>query len=302
MNIENRFPVNYKGFMYRKSNKAFILNSNDFAQAKKIMLEDKLFHLEINPNYFNNSDLTFLKEFDFITEFSILNKNITDISQIECLKNIEILYIENIVKGKIDFSNFKKLKECEFTWGIKGGESILNQTDLKKLTIYKFNEFDLLKLKNLINLNELSLINSKIESLLGIEYLSAIRKFDITGATKLISLKGIDSLDNLEFLNIDRCKLINDLSILGNLNNLIKIHANDGLLINDLNFIERLNNLEEFLFIGNTRIINGNLTPLMNKFNEHKLKWAIFVDRKNYSHNSEQLGYRTWANNKLNNV
>ncbi|WP_264559124.1 hypothetical protein [Flavobacterium sp. N2270] len=299
MNLEDRFPVNYKGFVYRKSNKAFILNSSNFSQAKRIMLEDNLFHLEINPNYFNSDDLSFLKEFDFITELSILSKNITDIGQIECLKNIKTLYIENIVKGKIDFNKFKSLRQCIFTWGIKGGESIFNQVNLEKLSIYKYNGFDLLKFISLINLNELELINSKIESLLGIEYLSSLKEIDFTGATKLISLKGIDSLDNLEILKINRCKLVNDLSILESLNNLKKLHANDGLLINDLSFVEKLINLEEIFFIGSTKIINGNLSPLEKVIKKNKLKWAVFVDRKNYSHINEQLGYQDWVNSKL---
>lgn len=291
MNLEDRLPQNYKGFLYRKSNNAFILNSNDLEKAKQIMLQDNLNHLEINPNHFRTNDLSFLKEFSFITEFSILGLDIIDIKEIENLTNLRKLYIAHKFKGIIDFTKFKHLEECVFTWGIKGSESIYDTIFLKKLTIYSYSNIDFSKFEKQIKLEELELLNSKIDNLNGIENLKGLKRLSIIGAKNIENLNGIENLDKLEFLEIDRCKKINDLSLLCKLSNLKKIHANDGLQINDLNFIINLENLEEFLFAGDSKILNNDLSPLEYAFNNKKLKRIIFMDRKSYSHKRNQLGY-----------
>jgi hypothetical protein len=291
MNLEDRLPQNYKGFLYRKSNNAFILNSNDLEKAKQIMLQDNLNHLEINPNHFRINDLSFLKEFSFITEFSILGLDIIDIKEIENLTNLRKLYIAHKFKGNIDFTKFKHLEECVFTWGIKGSESIYDTIFLKKLTIYSYSNIDFSKFEKQTKLEELELLNSKINNLNGIEKIKGLKRLSIIGAKNIDNLNGIENLDKLEFLEIDRCKKINDLSLLCKLSNLKKIHANDGLQINDLNFIINLENLEEFLFAGDSKILNNDLSPLEYAFNNKKLKRIIFMDRKSYSHKRNQLGY-----------
>ena len=296
MNLEDRLPQSYKGFMYRKSNNAFILNSDDFENAKKIMLQDNLCHLEINPNYFKNNDLSFLKDFSFITEFSILGLNINNINVIESLTNLKKLYIAHKFKGSIDFTVFKNLNECIFTWGIKGCETIFETTKLNFLTIYSFGLEDFSKFYKLFNLEKLSLLNPKINSLNSIENVPYLKELVIIGAKNLDNLKNLDKLQNLEILRIDRCQKIHDLSILGNLKKLRKITANDGLQIKCLDFIDELDNLEEFVFAGNTKVVNGDLSPLARSFDNRKLKRIMFMDRKYYTHKRSCLGYDNWIN------
>lgn len=294
MNLEDRLPQKYRGFLYRKSNNAFILNSNDLERAKQIMLQDNLNHLEINPNFFRNNDLSFLKEFTFITELSIIGLDIIDIKEIECLTSLKKLYLAHKFKGTLDFTVFNNLEECVFTWGIKGSESIYDANLLKELTIYSYSNTDFTKFDKLQALENLELLHSKIDNLKGIENLKELNRLSIVGAKNLENLNGIENLFKLEFLKIDRCKKINDLSILSKLKNLKKIHANDGLQINNLDFINNLDNLEEFLFAGNTKILDNDLSPLVNSFDHKKLKWILFMDRKVYSHNNNRLGYENW--------
>lgn len=111
---KNRLPVNHKGFLYREENNSLIINSTEFNRAIKVMKQDNIKNLEINPNFFKEQDLNFLRDFIFIEGLSVLGEDIIDMTPIQLLSNLKILIMDNKLKGYLNFRVFKDLEECFF--------------------------------------------------------------------------------------------------------------------------------------------------------------------------------------------
>lgn len=289
---EDRLPIDYKGFLFRKTTNALILNSTDFDKAIEIMNKDNIFHLEINPNFFNSYNLDFLSKFSFITGLTILGSSIEDISPIQSLVNLKSLNIEHKLQGELDFEGFINLEDCFFTWGLNGSKTIFNTSSLKKLRIdnygnYELNEFSALKM-----LSSLSLYNAKIVNLLGLNNLNKLIKIDLTGCSALEDLGEIRNLTNLKELRLDGCKNLSSLEPIKYLSQLKSLSFNNIGNVASLDFVETLNQLEEIFFADDTNIVSGNLHALNGLYKKGSLKKAVFLHRKHYSHNSQSLGYK----------
>jgi hypothetical protein len=287
---EDRIPIVYKGFLLRKKSNALLLNSNEFGKAAEIMQSDNINHLEVNPNFFEASDLNFLNRFSFITGLTLLNSTIKDISPIELLPDLKILNIEHKLQGYLDFGKFRNLEDCFFTWGLGGSETIFNANSLKSLRIDDYNKYELNEFSALKLLSSLSLYNAKIVNLQGLSSLNLL-KLDLTGCSNLEDIKELCFITNLKELRIDNCKNIASLEPIKFLSQLKSLSFNNIGNVLTIDFIKPLTHLEEIFFADDTNIVNGDLNNLQVLYKNGVLKKVIFLHRKHYSHNSQSLGY-----------
>lgn len=289
---KNRLPVNHKGFLYREVNNALIINSTDFKRAIEVMNQDNIKNLEINPNFFKEQDLRFLREFNFIEGLYVLVESINDMTPIQSLPNLRILIVDNKLKGCLDFRAFKDLEECFFVWGIQGSETIFETFSLTRLRIDNYDKFEIFEIQSLKDLISLSLYYSKLINLNGICNLSKLVNLDLTSCNYLEDIKKIEYIQSLYTLRLDNCKNLKSFEPIGDLKKLKSLSFNDVGNLPSLNFLEGLNNLEEIFFTGNTKIEDGNLNVLNNLLQNGNLKKVIFKNRKHYSHRVEDFGYK----------
>lgn len=289
MDIADRFPQPYKGFYFRKSDGAFILNSDDLGKAVEIMNHDKLKKLEINPNYFNQSDLSFLSKFSFIEELSILISSFTGISQITNLKNLKKIFIQHKYKEEINFSTFHQLEELSVVWGL-GCDSIFRCENLKELAIHKYPKYELMEFYRLDKLNSLRLVDGKMISLKGIENLTHLKKLELFYCYELENLNEIEKLNMLERFDIESCPLIKNLEKLSEAVSLKSLNFRIKGSIETIKYFKTLINLEEISF-SDTNISDGDLNVLAYLMKKGKLNVARFKKRKHYTHTPEELGY-----------
>lgn len=290
--LEDSFPVDFNGFLYRKGNNAFIINSREFDKAIKIMKENNLKHLEINSAFFNHENLSFISKFQFIEELSLVSPSVRNISPIQVLTELKGLNISFCLPGEIDFQIFENLERCSFTWGLVGSETIFNVPSLRKLRLDDYNKYEIIPISNLKELISLELINSKLLNLIGIINLEKLKELDLTGSKYLGEIKQIDHLQSLEELRIDECKKLSTLESIGALEALRSLSFSDFGELFSIKYLDALVNLEEIFFVGKTNILDGNLNSLKFLHQEKKLKTAYFRYRKHYSHKPEDLGYK----------
>jgi Leucine-rich repeat (LRR) protein len=125
--------------------------------------------------------------------------------------------------------------------------------------------------------------NSGIESLGGLEGLD-IEKIELSRLKKLTSLKGLEGTKNsLKTLVIESCSKFDSLGVLRELSSLEKLGINDCKEIKSLAPIKDLNKLNYLDFWGNTKILDGDMTPCLG------IDKVAYENRKHYNYTNEEI-------------
>lgn len=195
--------------------------------------------------------------------------------------------ISTYCKTEIDCTKFPNLRECGLYWRPRA-KSLFGCGNLKRLVIdhYSGKENDLSLFSRLANLESLSIMNSRIISLKGIEKLNKLRFLGLYNLRKLNSLEGIERLSSLSHLEVNGCRAIGTIAPVKHLKLLKRIHFCNDNVIDTLRHISELKGLEEVLFYDNTNIKDGDLTPLISLPKLHNIS---FQDRKHYSHTLKNI-------------
>jgi len=169
----------------------------------------------------------------------------------------------------------------------KGCDTLFDCKNLKKLFINKFDKKNTELFVKLGEIENITLLNSPIENLDGIYYLSYLTRLRIANLKNIQSLKGIEKLINLIELEIVKCKNIKDISNIFKLQNLKKLFILDNGVISSIKGIENITELNTFLFYESTNIADGDLMPLLKL---KKLSDISYQNRKHYTHKREDFG------------
>jgi hypothetical protein len=230
---------------------------------------------------------------DFIDEVHIVDSNIKDISFILNFPNVKKMNIQNKDKTKIDFNCFSELEILFLTWR-KGAINLFNKKELKKLKLEDFKEKELI-IGEELQLEEFWLSNSSVDNLSSLEKLKKLKNLHLSNLRRLEESNWMKSLNCLEVLCVDSCKKMSK-TILENISDLVdlkKIFLSKMADIPTLTPINGLNKIEEIGFIENTKIIDGNLEPILMLRNLKK------ISMQGYSHYSPSvLTIRNNLNNK----
>jgi hypothetical protein len=167
--------------------------------------------------------------------------NSTDVSAISDFKNCERLKLNDAVRGKIDFSELKKLKVLEARWDEKQFYNLDNSENLEKLYLSNFRGVDLHFFKELKKMTNLDLfLCSKLMSLNGIEELKKLEVFNLDTANKLIDIESLHKTNkNLLKLDLSNCKNLVEIDSITSLVSL------ERLCLNSIGKNARLSNLKE---------------------------------------------------------
>lgn len=252
----------------------------------EIFNEKKVQELELNDGKgWCGNNIEFIKFLPKLKSLSIIDLRINSIESIHSLNGLKKLKLITYSKKPINFSNFPELEQCDFEW-VKGSESLFRCNKLTRLSLNRFDNKTSTLFSNLNKLEKLTIMNSAIEDLVGLENLIQLNYLSITNLKNLSSLIGLQDLIQLEELEIYKCKKVSEISILLKLTNLRRLLLIDIGNILSIKGLENLTNLREFLFYESTNIIDGDLFPLTKLNFLHKIS---FQNRKHYSHKRENF-------------
>lgn len=180
----------------------------------------------------------------------------------------------------LNLDYFPDLRHLSFAWRASALTNIKSSA-LTELDIWKFNQIDINPIKDFSQLRRLSIHQSSIESLSGIERLQKLDDLSLFLNPKLEDLSSLSGT-SIKSITIENSKNIQDYSFLESCENLeeIKIHNSSPIL--SLSFVSRLRKLKSLRFVG-TKVIDGDMSPLLN------LDDFFFENMNHYSHKYEDI-------------
>lgn len=237
-----------------------------------------------------DSKIVFLSEFKNVIDLSIHGKVSSGLQSILSLQKLETLLISVPQQEKIDFKCLPNLKRCVIEWW-SGANSIFDCIQLKELNIRKITESNLGFLKNLVHLERLTIAQSPIKSLKGIEALKNLLHLELVHLRSLTDFTDIQSCKSLKELGLFSCGKFDDLEILAYLKNLERLTIDGCGNVGSLSPLVDKCNLISITLGGSTNVLDGNLECLMGM---ERLKTFDFRNRKHYNLRNEDFYKRKW--------
>lgn len=227
---------------------------------------------------------------DFVQELplrgiEIYSSNVKDISPLAQISTLEHVGIDCPFRNPPDFSRFENLRICFLRWR-KGMESLLSNASIEHLNVVGYPFQDFAPAQRLKRLVELKVTSRKLNSLDGIRHFEKLRTLDLHQCPHLTSLAGIESAGALAKVEIDGCRAIEDISPIARLARLRSLRINGCSRIESLSPLKACQKLEEFGFLGNTVIDDGDLSVLCQL---PELTGIWFAPRRHYSHTREEV-------------
>ncbi|MBP1673735.1 MAG: hypothetical protein H6Q25_1550 [Bacteroidetes bacterium] len=214
----------------------------------------------------------------------LLLEDYVQYNNLNLFENLTILSVPDNGKDTVDLNNFPYLERlsCKFSQRIRGLEFCNNLTSLS-IGNFKSKTNNLSTLPLINKLEQLSLFQTNISSLEGIERFNNLKQFELYSASKMESIASLKEISHcLLEIEIEKCKNIHDYEVLGKLKNLTKIKLIESGEIKTLAFLKNLPQLN-YLFFWGTNVLDGNL-----KYCEG-INYVSFDNKRHYSHKSEQF-------------
>ena len=172
--------------------------------------------------------LDFLAHVPAIEHLDVFNgkgpTNIETLKQLHDLRTLKIQIVDNATPFDEVFSN---------------------KSRLESLSIYFLkNIAALAPLRNAPSLSDLTIANSQIENLKGIENLQQLTSLSLPSNDHLVEIRGIEAIPKLEHFSLFHTKNVNDLAPIGEITNLKTLNLT-GSTVADSQFISKLQKLEE---------------------------------------------------------
>lgn len=241
---------------------------------------------------FREANLEFLQEWTHVQKLSLLNLEGADLSGLRRLPHLTWLLADGC-DGRLDFTWIPNLRELYLSWTpITDLGSLPGTVEVLHLSGFKPADGGVESLPDLPRLRELSVVNSKIQKLDGIERFKELVKLELALNPRLNFLCALSRSGHskLEFLDICSCKKIADYATLQGLAALRVLRINAAGVIESLRFTVKLPRLEELRFVETT-VTDGDMTPCL------RLKRVAFTSKKHYTHSVKQV--KTLIGDKL---
>jgi internalin A len=222
----------------------------------------------------------YLRKCEHVTTLSLLYNNITKISGLECLSELQRLFVShNRISEISGLEQLSKLKELYLNFNeisaITGLESV---TSLEKLYLSSNQIQSLRGLENLSALQQLYISNNYIRSLNGLENLKSLQQLHLNN-NQIKALNGIENLNHLKQLYVNYNQ-IQSLDGIESLASLLQLNVRNN-QIQSLKGIERVVSLTH-IDIRDNKI--NNIKPLVYFLGRDDCPLAIVLDYSRYSH------------------
>lgn len=226
--------------------------------------------------------LDFLTEIENLRVVSIFDGSIQDLSVIEKLEKLEVLYLEcPKAKTKVDFSILKNIVDVRFDWR-PCFSSICESNTVQTILINGYKGEDLSSFKS-NSLTRLDIVKGgKLATLNGIENIPNIKSLMLYRCGKLTDISSLQSVA-LERIEFETCKKLEKLESVFSLSSLKQISLDKCGQIKAITGVSKLG--LNSLVISDTVIEDGNLEECL------KLKCSkiYFDNKKHYSHSLEKV-------------
>lgn len=205
-------------------------------------------------------NVEFLAEYDFLEGLRIVGFPQYSFNFLNRLGALKELAITTDGSDPIDLSTQTNLEALALQWrkNIKGLEQCRKLT---KICLIEFKEANLLAIQNVENLEIVQLKTSSIKTLLGIDGLNNLQQCSIGNCRSLVSIKDLNGLQHLQTIELEACTKITDYDALTDLPQLESLRLVNCKDIPSLGFIRRFPKLRELRLLGNTKVIDGDMSP-----------------------------------------
>lgn len=230
-------------------------------------------------------DLGFLSSFSNVKILHIVVSGQFCNLPLEQLPLLEELSLICAPGTRVSLSSSTNLRRLSATWNQVEGE-IEHLHKLDSLFLDRYTHQTLHRLHLPCSLQHLTINNSKIATLSGIEECTKITDIRLRGMPKLTSIGALSLCNNLETIQFDGCRSLIDLGTLADLINLTFLAITDCDKIASLKFVAYLEKLRCLFFYGDTTITDGDIRFLLKCT---KLKACSFANRRHYNLRREEL-------------
>lgn len=236
------------------------------------------------------NDLSFLPQLEFLERLDLWTTTVRDLTPIYQLGELQALSLNGVI-SKVEFDRIPKLNDLHLAqWRKAAHASVFSCRHLKNLGVCGYSGATLEPWGSIKSLENIALSFSRVQSLAGIGLLPMLRRLSLARVNRLTRLDGIEESRALLLLWVEGAAKLEDISALGSVKTLRTLNLTDCPHLETLKGIRGLPDLEAVWFFGKTNIEDGDLSALKTL---PKLKYAKFVDRRHYSHKSDEFPKNT---------
>ena len=252
----------------------------------RIISDARISSIKLTNSFgWRGTDIDFVKRLPELTSLQVYTHDIVDISAAAMLSELHTLGLRCKPKSRLDFSKLRKLEVADLIWN-KHLDGVLSCQKIKHINFSRWPYQDITPLSSMVELEELLLSSTKLTSLDGIERLRRIYWAQLFACPQLQSISALDSTMPIERLDFDSCKRLRDISAVSGLEKLRWFFIDSCSEIESLSPVVGCKNLEYVSFLGNTKIVDGDMEPLTKLPKLQKLR---FAGRRNYNLNRTDI-------------
>lgn len=230
---------------------------------------------------FTGDEIEFLDESMEVRYLKLLDRSIRDLTPITRLSaSLEGLSIQAAEEAELDLGSFPGLTQASGDWALLG-RTISSADSLREVTTWRFDDSDLHVLRDLFELRRLTIKDAPaLESLEGVESLNHLTALEIGAAQKLSDIDAIHAVaETLCEFKLEACRAVDAIDSAGAATKLQRLGISDCGDIDSLAPVARLEGLEELSAWGTTRILDGDLSPLLGLTSLREVRMR---DRRTY--------------------
>jgi hypothetical protein len=214
---------------------------------------------------FSDQTLAFLSPDLPVRRLLVLDRAITDLSPVERLAGtLEEVAIEASPSASIDLTALPHLKLVDGEWSLIG-HTLGGVELLENVNTWSYPEEDLHPFSNHFSLKRLIVKDARyLRSMSGVQLLREMGELRVILAPKLDDIGDVGEIaDSLLVLELQDCAAIEAIDDLEPLIHLRQLGLNNSGRIESLSPLVGMQQLEVFLAWESTRIVDGDLSPLM---------------------------------------
>lgn len=208
------------------------------------------------------SNVDFLSDYSFLEALDITSLDDYDFKFLSDLPKLKRLSIFVEGSSEINLAAQVDLNYLAIQWRKGKIKGLEHCQKLETLCLVEYKESDFLPINVLRQVRSLQVKTASVKTLNGIKDLEFLQSLLLGYCPSLRSIRPLNGLRDLGSLEINLCTNIHDYENLTDLPNLKSLTIIDCKSIDSIGFIKNLPSLEKVALIGNTKVLDGDLTPL----------------------------------------